>query len=597
MDAREQRFSRASRVSSRRSSSRVRKRRSSTTEAAYGELLEALLPSAAPHVQSELRPDGRTSGNVRRGVASDEADRTYAQRGVARERRRRCLEATLGGATLGFGSPLTRNAVCVVGLMSSLVGFFVAMVGCSDMGGVVDAGGRASDGGLESDAGRGSETDGGDDGAIDPAIRIDGEELVYEAWPAPETGVVPAAEDDARADPPGATVIVGSIFYEDLRVHGNWSRRFDRDGAPGARWSGAGAPPPRANLLGALDATVDVWSIGGDCGELLASAAVAADGSYRVAYPPTECPAIAIAFRLSACTDEYCVSVIDGDATPVVTRQLFHPRATPSAPASIEPGTHDAGIAVYGRADDPAPQDLEVQAAAVFASLIDAVRYLHRDHDVPFGPRPTVARFPGIDAPRTAGNTIHVAPSGTSGGGWENQELFHEYGHVVYSGGFGCSEEACPGGIYARNGEGFWGRRNLEYPYAAYTEGHADFIERAIDGTCEELSFDDNAMTPPIWQTDSGMASTTLFENGDGVPRNVTRFFCDLLDDTVDDDPGLPGTGDHLQLSITDIQAVQTQARVAANAEVCRFVGELASTAPDPGGARDIARQNGIDCP
>jgi len=53
-------------------------------------------------------------------------------------------------------------------------------------------------------------------------------------------------------------------------------------------------------------------------------------------------------------------------------------------------------------------------------------------------------------------------------------------------------------------------------------------------------------MTEVVGKTDSGRDAPPP-QNGDGVPRNVTRFFCDWLDDTPDDDDDLPGAGDRLQ--------------------------------------------------
>lgn len=385
--------------------------------------------------------------------------------------------------------------------------------------------------------------------------------IVTEAPPIPATPV--PVHEDAIITPgaPGDITLQGRLFYNDLRAKGRFALRFDAEGSPGAEVEGERVD--EANLLGALDVTVDVYEIDpsdeGECeaARHLASTSVDASGNFSIRVSSVDVCGdgeagqvqLAIAFRLMSCHTWHCYATVD-DSLEVY--RLWSPSATPSSPQSMGEGTVELGDFLFTDANGPEPRfrgDHD-QAASVFAGTVDIARWAHREGGIDAEPsefRMLRVRFPSTGAPnaRASGpSLIHILKPSRH---FPNNGLFHEYGHILHfrawrgSGGR-CS--TCTGGQYERNGNSSWSATSLEYPYAAFKEGWANFVSRAVTGGCLGR-FDDNDSTAVIGKTDAG-GSAPPPQNGDGVPRNITRFFCDWLDDTPDDDTSLPGAGDRL---------------------------------------------------
>lgn len=374
--------------------------------------------------------------------------------------------------------------------------------------------------------------------------------------------LVPVYEDLPDISPsPEDIELRGRLFYNDLRNHGRFALRQSPEGDVGAEQEDARVD--WANLLGALDVVVDIYEIdgetSGDCqrAEHLGSSSVGPGGDFQIIVAgqdpcgddPTGGSALAVAFRLKSCHDWHCYATVDDD---IVVYRLWAADATLTAPLTLSPGTHTLGDYLF--AADVDAEDLyrgdHDQAASVFASAVDITRWAHREGGIDAEPRtfPMLKiRFPSTGAPnaRASGSSlIHILKPSRH---FQNNGLFHEYGHTIgfraFRGGSGsCS--TCDGGQYERNGNSSWSPTELEYPYAAFKEGWANFISKAIGGGCTGR-FDDNAQTEVLGRTDSGRDAPPP-QNGDGVPRNVTRFLCDWLDDEPDDDPAIPGEGDVL---------------------------------------------------
>jgi len=462
---------------------------------------------------------------------------------------------------------------------------------------------------------------------LTPEERFQRGVVVTEA-PAIPDRLVPVFEDlpDVTARP-DEIELTGNLYFNDLRNHGRFELRHGPEGEVGAEVEGE--RDDWANLLGALDAVVDVYEIdgetSGDCqrAEHLGSSSVGPDGEFRVIVsgedpcgdgPPGE-SAIAVAFRLKSCHDWHCYAAVDDD---IVIYRLWDETATPSAPRSLSQGTHALGEFIFAVNTESGPLfrgDYD-QAASVFAAAVDIARWAHREGGIDAQPRtfPMLkVRFPSTGAPnaRASGSSlIHILKPSRH---FQNNGLFHEYGHIIgfraFRGSSGrCS--TCDGGQYERNGNSSWNPTSLEYPYAALKEGWANFISKAIGGGCTGR-FDDNERTAVLGRNDDGSPAPPP-RNGDGVPRNVTRFFCDWLDDEPDDDPAIPGMGDVLHAEGVSelydrLRDMWTNIADRDALDVCSVIRWYIDPTPTPpaddaerdtrlGEMRATAYQNGLQC-
>lgn len=99
-----------------------------------------------------------------------------------------------------------------------------------------------------------------------------------------------------------------------------------------------------------------------------------------------------------------------------------------------------------------------------------------------------------------------------------------------------------------------WSASSREYPYAAFIEGWANFVNRVVKtGTSGDCSgdFDGNLITP-IYSANPNERPNTNTDmtnpwDGKSYARNVTKLLCDWYDEGVDndDDPNMAGIGDH----------------------------------------------------
>jgi hypothetical protein len=186
-------------------------------------------------------------------------------------------------------------------------------------------------------------------------------------------------------------------------------------------------------------------------------------------------------------------------------------------------------------------------AANVYASIVDATRVIHRSGSIPFRKSEHGELF--VDFPSTYkskpttqnASQIHIPmPSNwISGSG-----VGHEFGHVLHmrtwDGTTGLCGD-CPGGQYARDGDDTWRRSTREYPHAAFSEGWANFVRRAVDDSCDEIDINDSAN--PVYSA-SGAYPFPNISDGKSYAGNVAKLLCDWYDLDNDDDSTLRGYGD-----------------------------------------------------
>ncbi|MBX2796287.1 MAG: hypothetical protein KTR31_01420 [Myxococcales bacterium] len=379
---------------------------------------------------------------------------------------------------------------------------------------------------------------------------------------------------------PGSSYFLeGKVFYDDFRPAGRFSLRLDSAGNAGQQVDFDGM---HHNYLGALDAKVTVFELdpssGGAClsQEVVGVGWVRANGWFVVEIPSSDpctsdgdaIPEIAVRVSLESeeHTPHFSVRT-DNDVQQGEGEvwEKYWPQATLTHPLQVPAAPPPLGILYF----QDAAFDTKAMAAGVFASSVDVVRRFYVESFIPW---PTtddiVLEFPDDVGPSANGLVLHIPLPGVStdddqgdddeqgGSSWVGRGIIHEMGHAMHhvEGGIG----QCPGKrSYQRDGDDSWRPTSREWPVRAFSEGLASFVNRAALDTCGDATFDDNG--PPNGSDDKGpvisnadptqfpdtQARITYPHDGQSYARNVTRTLCDLLDSRNDDDPHLPGTGDH----------------------------------------------------
>jgi len=355
----------------------------------------------------------------------------------------------------------------------------------------------------------------------------------------------------------------GSVFFNDRRDSGHFESRKDFWGQPGRLCGRDGVrndgTPCERNLHGALHAVVDVFErdsrrlISARCDrrEKLGSVTVEPDGRFSIYVPHgDECahdewnrPALALRVRLRYCdANDVCYS-IGPDKNHEYA--LYHPSASYESPLTVRRNSsYDLGPMVFapqGHSQKIA-EDYGI-AANYFASLVDTMQKLHREHELPFKHSQYGEVRYVFPSNRTASATTlgpdHVVIKGKNT--WVKGPLIsHEYGHVLHL-------RAWDGDDYGWNGIGASWNGNRQQPeQIAFKEGFAGFITRVVHGKgmrCDG-KFDSNDHHPLL-----GVPN-----EGETWVRNVSKTLCDWHDHTHDDDLSLPGKGDHFTASLVSIR-------------------------------------------
>jgi len=515
-------------------------------------------------------------------------------------------------------------------------------------------------------------------------------------------------EDDTPGGAGGAdsvckTITVsGNLYYNDLRDKGRFSDRFTRDAPsvagsadpyrthPIASSAGPSTLGDNVNYLGLRDATVqfyevdDVISASDSCSQTayVGSTTVGSDGSFswtgKVCDPCRRDHdgandrgiSIAAQVQLRYCSSARCFSVRDPIGTPTDETlhyadnwdvaqpyQRWHRNASVSSPqifAARDSATlTDDYFQASASATTGVPDDLEAQAANLFASAVDTTRQIHLAHGVPYdhdrfgeveimwpsvrgsgagggahshqpqdkgksrlcveavmnGIGPMIDPPPlksGFDPEPYRGPEVYSArnPEVWVGEG----SVAHEYGHLVHYwqwDGYGKYVSYCYKDAACAEGGA------PEYPLAAFKEGWADFISRVVyngvgltSGTCETLER----------RSPTGATNNALSTVGERWIPDVEQTLCDLWDDAADqktfsnvqysDTARVPlkELVDHLwQIWIgassperADIRGTGFAPDDAATAALglCRFVKER----PNNTSWIEALRVNGIDC-
>jgi hypothetical protein len=350
--------------------------------------------------------------------------------------------------------------------------------------------------------------------------------------------------------------LTGRLFYNDLRKIGRFEWRRDPSGARGVE---VGFSEDAANYLAALDVVADIYEIdfsdGDGCiaQQKLGSATVGPHGTFTKEITAVDlCDSgaleIAVVFRTRFCNSTRCFSVVGDDGATVY--RLPAEGYTPDDPATVRGGVVDLGDHYFQL--DPDGHDEYAMAANVYASLVEVTRVFHRSNSIPFGKSEygeVFANFPSTykDIATTESATrLHIPmPSKWIGGGGP----MHEYGHVLHMRTWdgstgGCGD--CPGGRYGRDGDDGWSKDSWEYPNAALGEGWGNFVRRATEKSCDEI--DENSTDEPIYSA-SGTYPFAGLSDGDAFAGNVTKLLCDWYDRERDEDPNMPGDGDHFAAS------------------------------------------------
>lgn len=409
--------------------------------------------------------------------------------------------------------------------------------------------------GLDEDDGATESTGGEWDVPVQPSV-----DAVVDEGPTPlPPADALAAEVDVQAA--GPITIEGRLFYNDLRMNGNFHLRRDKLGAVG---SGATYAVGAENFLAARDVVADFYEVdtrtgpGCDSAAYIGSSTVDRWGDYSETFDYIETcagedqiPDIKVTYRLRFCNDIRCFSVEKDDQS---LYKLSHPQASQTNPLQATAGTHTLNTANFRASwgDDYS------MAASVYASLVDTTRVWHVDAGVPFYRDEfgeTFVRFPSSfksNATTSGPDQVHIPMPDD----WiKGKGPMHEYGHIIQLRSWDSTTGSCtdyvPSEKYDRFGDDSWSAIEREWPTPAFGEGWANYVQRTTTGTCTG-GFDDNTISQ-LCNADSSeypdVSNVLITHAGDGksYPRNITKALCDWNDDGAnnDDDPNLPGSGDH----------------------------------------------------
>ncbi|MEN0066905.1 MAG: calcium-binding protein [Myxococcota bacterium] len=444
----------------------------------------------------------------------------------------------------------------------------------------------------------------------------------------------------------GPTITVsGRVFYEDFRKVGRFASRLDPSGVPGQQVDFVGESSQiERNYLAAHDATVLAYEIDNSGGagcvakQLVGVTDVKSDGTFDVAIPPNDScgsedvtPDIAIEVWLWVCDEYRCVGVREDGPNKQTSGPIYsleHPLATNAAPQAMF-GDTDLGDMFFQVTDF----DVNARAASVFASVVDVTRRVYLSYNMLWTESdPIRVEFPDthfmID---NAGNlVVHLTPAGgqddqgnATGDLWRGgRTAMHELGHVMHRvawGNYGiCSLGDSDGDgeddyqAYQRDGSARWQHCSFEFGLDAFREGFADFVQRwtldGLEGGCSEITFDPNVgpsgevcNADPEQYPDT-QEPVTYVRAGRAYARNVTKVLCDLVDSETDDDPNLPGDGDHLHVSLMSVwQTLEDMSTPTSNClDVCdflnHFVDHHSPYLTTPNDFSQLAHQNALSC-
>ncbi|MGH1346436.1 MAG: hypothetical protein ACRBN8_33025 [Nannocystales bacterium] len=386
-----------------------------------------------------------------------------------------------------------------------------------------------------------------------------------------DEGPTPLPSPDAlatkvEAQAAGSITVEGKVFYNDLRSVGNFHTRRDKSGVVG---TGATYAVGAENFLAARDVVADFYEVdalvgpGCESAKYIGSSTVNSWGEYSETFDDVETcagedqvPDIKVTYRLRFCNDIRCVSVEKDDQT---TYKLAHPQASQGNPLQATPGTHTLNTLNYRTAwgDDHS------MAANVYASIVDTTRVWHVDAGVPFYRDTygeTFVRFPSSfkSIATTSGpGQVHIPmPADWISG----KGPMHEYGHTIqlrsWDGTTGTCTDYAPSEKYDRFGDDSWSADEREWPTPAFAEAWANYVQRMTTDTCTG-GFDDNTSSllcnaDASEHPDANGVLITHAGDGKSYPRNITKALCDWSDDGAnnDNDPNLPGSGDHFVASL-----------------------------------------------
>lgn len=451
--------------------------------------------------------------------------------------------------------------------------------------------------------------------------------------PASATSAPAARPSAARATTTTAATatIHGSVFYNDRRTDGLFAQRRDKSGDPGQRCSisgkrdGTGAACS-LNWLGGRYMVVDVIerdmsmnpkaATGCATETILASATVGYDGKFSVTFGTNDpCSndlladsAIELRVRLRYCNSaSYCFSINRSPGNPYT---LSHPNASASKPLTVKAGANITVAAMnYNTSTDASKPNNDSIAANYYASIVDTVLTLHKDHPIPFFYEPFGELEYVFPSTRSSTATTKSASevvistfqslAGANGSfAWvDGKTPGHEYGHAMMLRTWG--------GSYGFDGIGISASADVKAPsqQIAFKEAWAEFIARAVFAPtrgCERSSYDVNGATIGCGAISQAIATLEqqikdqkkLLENlqgagleaatgqlhnleaqlaakqaelaqcqaattvtttdlpgalGEGTwwRDNITKALCDWYDAPNDDDARMAGSGDH----------------------------------------------------
>lgn len=436
-----------------------------------------------------------------------------------------------------------------------------------------------------------------------------------------------AAAPAARAT---TATIHGSVFYNDRRTDGLFAARRDKGGDPGQRCSIKGKRDGTGtacslNWLAGKYMVVDVIerdmpmnpkaAVGCATETILASATVGYDGKFTATFGTSDpCSndllaesAIELRVRLRYCnSSSFCFSVNRSPGKPYT---LSHPNANASKPLTVKAGADITVAAMnYNTAADASKPNNDSIAANYYASLVDTVLTLHKDHSIPFFYAPfgeIEYVFPSTgsstattkSASQVVFSTFQSQPASANGGfAWvDGKTPAHEYGHVMNLRAWG--------GSYGFDGIGISAAADVKAPsqQIAFKEAWAEFIARVVFAPtrgCELPGYDVNgasvgcgaitqaiaalerqildqkkllenlqgagleaatgqlrnleaqldAKQAELAQCQSSVTTTDLpgaLGEGSWWSDNITKALCDWYDATNDDDARMAGSGDH----------------------------------------------------
>jgi hypothetical protein len=356
----------------------------------------------------------------------------------------------------------------------------------------------------------------------------------------------------------GTATIKGQVVYNDRRNHGLFSARRNLDKVtPGEKCGTDGLWPNGTSCathwLAAQYMVVDIYERDKGYGpfdvnckdsEKIGSATVAFDGTFTATFTTDDAcnnddyarAAITLQVRTKFCGTDWCFSMNSDDDTPYT---LYYPGASYVTPLQVSVGsTTTLGAMAFhpaGTASD-AINDHSI-AANLYASLVDTVLTVHRDHGVPFykaefGELQYVYPSTQTATATALSPTKIVDKVNTS---WDaGLTPAHEYGHILM--------QRAWDGSYGFNGVGISAGDDAPAPsqQIAFKEAWAEFIAHAVfpaTNGCELASFDDNSQKP-------GSDPWGPLGSGTWWRLNVTKSLCDWYEARNDNDLTLAGAGD-----------------------------------------------------